>query len=169
MLKILVPLDGSLFGEQIIPVAHRALEETGGEVYLLRITAPTHPVSRGSLNYDPVSEKQASALAGASIIERAGIHDVETRMQAGERVKEEALDYLHHVAQRFPADRVHVEVRSNSNVPNEIVKVATDLGVSFIAMATHGRTGLRHALMGSVTEAVIRAGTVPVLVFRPER
>jgi nucleotide-binding universal stress UspA family protein len=35
-------------------------------------------------------------------------------------------------------------------------------------MATHGRTGLRHAFLGSVAENVVRRATCPVLTVRPD-
>jgi universal stress protein A len=51
--------------------------------------------------------------------------------------------------------------------PLEIVHTAELRGVDLIVMATHGRTGLSHALMGSVTEKVIRKAPCPVLSLRP--
>ncbi|MBI2563014.1 MAG: universal stress protein, partial [candidate division NC10 bacterium] len=42
-------------------------------------------------------------------------------------------------------------------------------GVDLIMMATHGRTGLSHALVGSVTERVVRKAPCPVLSIRPVR
>jgi hypothetical protein len=39
--------------------------------------------------------------------------------------------------------------------------------VDLIVMATHGRTGVKHALMGSVAEKVVRISTVPVLTVKP--
>ena len=38
---------------------------------------------------------------------------------------------------------------------------------SYLAMATHGRTGLRRLLLGSVTEAVMRHSHVPLVLFPP--
>ncbi len=49
----------------------------------------------------------------------------------------------------------------------EILRVARVRSVDLIVMATHGRTGLSHALMGSVTEKVIRKAPCPVLSIRP--
>jgi len=43
-----------------------------------------------------------------------------------------------------------------------IVKVASE-GYDLVVMGTHGRTGLPHLLLGSVTEKVVRTATVPVL------
>lgn len=49
----------------------------------------------------------------------------------------------------------------------EILRVAGVRRVDLIVMATHGRSGLSHALMGSVTEKVIRRAPCPVLSIRP--
>jgi universal stress protein A len=49
----------------------------------------------------------------------------------------------------------------------EIVHAARVERVDLIVMATHGRTGLSHALMGSVTEKVLRKAPCPVLSIRP--
>lgn len=49
----------------------------------------------------------------------------------------------------------------------EIIRAARQKGVEMIVMATHGRTGLSYALMGSVTEKVLRKAPCPVLSIRP--
>jgi nucleotide-binding universal stress UspA family protein len=49
----------------------------------------------------------------------------------------------------------------------QIVRATQLWGVDLIVMATHGRTGLSHAMMGSVTEKVIRKAPCPVLSLRP--
>ncbi len=51
---------------------------------------------------------------------------------------------------------------------DEIVRLARQEQADLIVMATHGRTGLIHLLMGSVAEAVVRCAHCPVLTFRPE-
>lgn len=48
---------------------------------------------------------------------------------------------------------------------NNIVEVAEREGVDMIIMATHGRTGFNHLLLGSVAEKVIARATCPVLVI----
>ncbi|MSU84074.1 MAG: universal stress protein [Pedosphaera sp.] len=42
------------------------------------------------------------------------------------------------------------------------------LGVDLLVLTTHGRTGLRHMLMGSVAEKIVRHASCSVLVVRPE-
>ena len=48
----------------------------------------------------------------------------------------------------------------------EILKVARDRHCDLIVMGTHGRTGLRHLLMGSIAEKVVRKADCPVLTAR---
>jgi nucleotide-binding universal stress UspA family protein len=48
----------------------------------------------------------------------------------------------------------------------EIIRAARSEGADLIVMSTHGRTGLRHALLGSVAEKVVRKAPCPVLVVR---
>jgi nucleotide-binding universal stress UspA family protein len=50
--------------------------------------------------------------------------------------------------------------------PTETVKLARERTVDLIVMGTHGRSGLQHALLGSVAEKVIRKAPCPVLVVR---
>jgi universal stress protein A len=57
-------------------------------------------------------------------------------------------------------------VRSGSPA-EEIKRFAEEEGADLIVMATHGRTGLKHMLMGSVAEKVVRISTVPVLTVKP--
>lgn len=51
---------------------------------------------------------------------------------------------------------------------SEIVAYATEQGVGLIVMATTGRTGMAHVVMGSVAERVVRHATCPVLTVRYE-
>jgi nucleotide-binding universal stress UspA family protein len=50
----------------------------------------------------------------------------------------------------------------------EIVRYAREHELDLIVMGTHGRSGLTHALMGSVAEKVVRKAPCPVLTVRPE-
>lgn len=50
----------------------------------------------------------------------------------------------------------------------EIASAAKTLNADLIVMSTHGRTGLRHVLVGSVAERVVRIAQCPVLTMRPE-
>ncbi len=48
----------------------------------------------------------------------------------------------------------------------EILRVAREEGVDLIVMGTHGHTGLRHLLLGSVAEEVTRHAPCPVFTIR---
>lgn len=49
----------------------------------------------------------------------------------------------------------------------EIIRYAREREIDLIVMSTHGRTGLKHVLMGSVAERVVRQSPCPVLTVRP--
>jgi nucleotide-binding universal stress UspA family protein len=49
----------------------------------------------------------------------------------------------------------------------EIVAFARDRKVDLLVLGTHGRTGIEHALMGSVAERVVRKARCPVLTVHP--
>lgn len=66
------------------------------------------------------------------------------------------------------ADLDHDVIVEASDPVKGIVDVAQREGVDLIVMATHGRTGLARALMGSTAEAVVRHALCPVMVMRPD-
>jgi nucleotide-binding universal stress UspA family protein len=55
------------------------------------------------------------------------------------------------------------------NRAEQILRVAEELDVGLIVMGSRGRGGLRRALMGSVSDSVVRHAHCPVLVVRPEK
>jgi universal stress protein A len=73
-----------------------------------------------------------------------------------------------HCPDLLPLVEVHTKVEigvADINIVEEAKKEATDL----IVISTHGRTGLSHILVGSVTERVVRHAPCPVLSIRPEK
>jgi nucleotide-binding universal stress UspA family protein len=68
----------------------------------------------------------------------------------------------------LPADpQVRVRHRLvEGDVGQEIVRMAHEIASDLIIMGTHGRTGLRRLLMGSVAEQVLRRAPCPVLTVR---
>ena len=66
------------------------------------------------------------------------------------------------------AARCSAIVRANreGSAIHEILDYATHEKVDLIVLATHGRTGLMHLLMGSVAENVVRSAQCPVLTIR---
>lgn len=62
---------------------------------------------------------------------------------------------------------VSIVVSEGTDAPAEIVAEAGRDDTCLIVMGTHGRTGLNHMLLGSVTEAVLRKAACPILVIPP--
>jgi universal stress protein A len=77
---------------------------------------------------------------------------------------------LRELAERELADvksQVHTKIALTSDIARSILASARDVKADLIVMATHGRSGLAHFLLGSVTEAVVRNARCPVLTVRP--
>ena len=63
--------------------------------------------------------------------------------------------------------RVATDVVAAENVARGIVEYSREHGADLIALSTHGRSGLRRVLLGSVAEEILRRSHVPVLLFPP--
>lgn len=80
-----------------------------------------------------------------------------------ERARGDLEEFL---GEHLPQD-VTAEVVIAHGIPHlEILRVAMERKVDLIAMATHGRGFVSHALFGSTTERVLRKSTCPVLTVR---
>ncbi|MBE0617514.1 MAG: universal stress protein [Proteobacteria bacterium] len=141
--KILIPLDGSELAEAALDAAVPLAKAFDAEVLLLGaldLTAGMYDVY--SEAFSPVDLRAQLEKFIETALERGM-----TRMQAqGIR------------ARRF------LEV----GIPHEeIASLAEKEAADLIVMTTHGRKGLTHLLLGSVTEKLIRTSPCPVLVVRP--
>ena len=72
------------------------------------------------------------------------------------------------IAGSLPEMKNIIPVIKRGDARKEIVKYAAEEHFDLIIMATHGRTGLAHILLGSVAETIVRSSTVPVLTVKPE-
>jgi nucleotide-binding universal stress UspA family protein len=70
------------------------------------------------------------------------------------------------LAQQLGVSRVEVATAIGEPA-HEILAFAKDQHADLLVIGTHGRTGLQHALMGSVAERVVRRASCPVLTVRP--
>jgi nucleotide-binding universal stress UspA family protein len=85
----------------------------------------------------------------------------ESERERAERAVEAALDAL--------PDDVATERIVEEGVPDAVITDhADDPDIDVVVMATHGRTGLDHYLIGSVTERVVRTSSAPVLTVRAD-
>lgn len=88
---------------------------------------------------------------------------VEVQAAAGQRVLDEARGAL---AKQGIEVRTRLVACTSESIPEIVLREAKTLACDLIVMGTHGRSGLRNLLMGSVAEAVVHHSTVPVLLVR---
>jgi len=144
--RILVPLDGSTRAEQALPVAARLAQVSGGIVVLLRVV-------------NPLSE-QAPYYPSDSEIIRAMI----------EAEEDTALNYLDNVTQMSLLTGVQTETSVMFGQPTTIILSEMDAHrIDLIVMCSHGYTGMKHWMLGSVAEKIVHHAPVPVLILREER
>lgn len=71
------------------------------------------------------------------------------------------------VSRNVDPDIKIVQAVRTGHAAAEITRFSREENVDLIVMATHGRTGVKHALLGSVAEKVVRISAVPVLTVKP--
>jgi nucleotide-binding universal stress UspA family protein len=141
---LLVTLDGSPESDEILPYAQEFSRISGARMTLLRVISPHFPLTSTFVSHSP--------------------H--EGRGRAEER--EAAQASLEEEAEALRAHGFEAEARTviASHPPEGILTFAAEESVDLIAMATHGRGGVSRFFLGSVSDKVIRAGAIPVLLHR---
>lgn len=87
---------------------------------------------------------------------------------AGGRSEEDARAALDEFVRMNVPSQIRLTAVMRRGTPvEEINRFAQEEGIDLIVMASHGRTGLRHMVMGSVAERVVRLCSVPVLTVKP--
>lgn len=143
--KILVPLDGSPLAEEAMVTAMAVAKEIKAEVLLLRSIQPVYTMM-------PVV---------------AGEYEWIWPEYAREDSRREIRDYLNTVMARYECPECPISTIAQEGDPaSVIVDTANEEGVDLIVMSTHGQTGVRRAVFGSVTERVLHSVSCPVLVTR---
>jgi nucleotide-binding universal stress UspA family protein len=140
--RILVPIDFSEYSEKALNWAVTMAEQWRSRLYLCHvIPQPSYP----------------HMLAGADLVE------FETKLRST------AETQLHDLKNKQQSHGVPIDLRVVIGEPfHDICRVAEEEQIDLIVMGTHGRTGLRHALLGSVAERVVRHSPCPVLVVGKE-
>ncbi|KKC45532.1 universal stress protein [Acinetobacter oleivorans] len=85
-----------------------------------------------------------------------------------ERTRTYLLDILEHAKQEFADEGITVETKLLEGfvVHEEIIQAAQDLNADLIVMGSHGRTGVRKLVLGSVAQKVLGESHIPVLIVR---
>jgi nucleotide-binding universal stress UspA family protein len=83
--------------------------------------------------------------------------------ESGERVLDKAVTFARNAGVKVDPAMVRARTRT---VARAIIDQARKSNVDVIVLGTHGRRGLRRALLGSDAEAVVREAAVPVLLLR---
>jgi universal stress protein A len=89
-----------------------------------------------------------------------------TPQELAEKMEKQAYEELNRLTEQIKKT-VKVETAVRQGKPFvEIIKEAKEKDMDLIVMASHGRTGVSHMLMGSVAEKVVRKAHCPVLIVR---
>ncbi len=140
--RILWPTDFSAMAQAVLPYALYLAGGAGAELVLLHVVA---------LPWGYAGPEVPGALWREFQKNRAA-----------------AREELRRLAVQLKVANLHVHTVVAEGVPfAQICRIAKRLRCDLITIATHGRTGLHHALMGSVTEQVVRWAPCPVLTVRP--
>jgi nucleotide-binding universal stress UspA family protein len=104
------------------------------------------------------------------LVDDAARHVLAYVDQQEDGVKRQARDWLTGVAEPLrqgpTSMNVNIDVRMGDPASG-IVEAALDAQADLIVMATHGRTGIQRAMLGSVAGAVVRSASTPVMLVHP--
>jgi nucleotide-binding universal stress UspA family protein len=118
------------------------------------------PIDAGDLSLAAVGPAmEIAVLCGAAMLL---VHVLDADL-AGEL----PMPDLEHVQERVAAAGLRAEVvLEQGDAADRLLAVAAERQADLIVMATHGRSGLRRWVLGSVAERVMRAASVPLLLVR---
>ena len=134
--RILVPLDGSDCAENVLPKVEQLAKELKASVALLRVA-----IAHTFPGVDPT--------------------DAEVK------VVREAEQYLSNVEEGLKKKGLKVDSHVRyGNDAEEILDHAAQKDIDIVAMTTHGRSGVKRFLLGSVAEKVLRHSLKPVFLVR---
>jgi nucleotide-binding universal stress UspA family protein len=148
--KVLVPLDGSPLAECTLSHVKNLFKDGSlGEVTLLNVVKVDIPWGVWGSDWRTKPIDIDGIRKPLFIASRKYLADVESRLASeGIKVKTESLEG------NRPADTITEYAQNN--------------GIDMIIIATHGYTGLKKLMLGSVANGVLHQSHVPVLLIRPE-
>jgi len=139
---IVVPLDGSAFAEQALPVAESLARAFGSYLVLARATPPTD-----------------TSVEDTESVDALHVHIVKER---------EARDYLVRVRAEVEARGVAATTHVEDGIPLVVIEhVWRELGARLIVVASRGSDGHHGTLIGSVAASILEELEAPVLVIQP--
>jgi nucleotide-binding universal stress UspA family protein len=142
--RILVPVDGSDTSRRGLEEAIKLSKALSASIRLVHI-----------IDDSPLAMNPETGVAAAPLVADFA--------EAGKQIMEEARAFA-------AAQGVQVETAVHENftgrVAERILEESRKSGAELIVMGTHGRRGIRHAVLGSDAEAVVRGANVPVLLVR---
>lgn len=144
--RILVAVDGSEHARSALQLATRLAAEQGASLTVLNVISTPHVLTT-ELDVAPLDPRLVD-----------GVYD---------RLRQAARQWLDTwLLEDVPAALPCTPVLREGFPPDEILAQVEEGDHDLLVMGAHGRSGLRGALVGSVTGRVIRACPVPVLVAR---
>ena len=144
--RIIVPLDGSEHSESALPYAVSFAKALGASVVLLHA----------------VSEPVIDMFADEQII----WDNIDELRESARRA---SAEYLQRVSARLTADGITNIVHNVYGVAADVILgYATSGSGDLIAMSTHGRSGIRRFVMGSVATRVVNGTDTPLLLVQPQ-
>lgn len=144
---LLIPLDGSPRAEEALPYALALAERFNATLTLLQVAGPA--------TWE--AEMRAELPDAAAQLQHRELDSITAYL----RRKEDEL-----ASQGFTVSALAVH---DTSIPDAILAAAASEGADTIVMCTHGLTGLRRLLLGSVAEQVVRRSPVPVVLIRSQR
>ena len=146
--EILVALDGSRRAEAVLPPAAGLARLWGATLVLIQVVHPVVMLTDPPTVFPTGFDEELSRLA-----------------------RDQAQDYLDGVVERLAAEGVAASSAAvlGSSAFDTIHDAARAPATGIIALATHGRGGVRRLVLGSVADKLVRGGALPVLVARPRR
>ena len=146
--KILLATDGSEDAELALQTAADIATSTKSELHVITV-GPGYP--------DPVYWRHQADLS---------YETYEEAVRAVEREAREVLDGQVREAQRAGAVVSGIHLSMEDRRDQAILDVADEIGAGLIVIGSRGHGGLRRALMGSVSDSVVRHAHCPVLIVR---
>jgi nucleotide-binding universal stress UspA family protein len=155
--KILLASDGSETGTHAMEVAVEFCEQTGSELHLVYVGEDAYSAT---LVYPEAADPEW--------VEREGPVLTGQLQQQFEQMSRRVLDTQAEKVREAGGTITQAHLRMGE-AATEIVDLAEELGAGLVVLGSRGLGGIRRALMGSVSDSVVRHAHCPVLVVRKNK